>query len=124
MPLAVLMVEDEPLIRMVAADAVRDLGFEVEEAGCAADVDALVAQSPDGFAAAIVDIGLPDRPGDMVAMELRARWPMLPIIIASGHDPAALTERFASDRHLRVIGKPYSDHALPDALRAMGIVAG
>ena len=45
-------------------------------------------------AAMIVDIGLPDRKGDVLVSEVRAIYPAVPIVIASGYVDAAQRERF------------------------------
>ncbi|MCW3474883.1 response regulator [Limobrevibacterium gyesilva] len=117
----ILVVEDEPLIRMVAVDTLRDAGFQVEEAASAAEAMAKVHDGGWRFDAAIIDIGLPDRPGDKLVLEIRATWPDLPIVIASGHDRAQFIGRFTSDSQLRVVSKPYNNEALSDALAALGI---
>jgi DNA-binding NarL/FixJ family response regulator len=82
-----------------------------------------VASETSPFAAAIVDIGLPDRPGDQLAAEIRAKWPELPIIIASGHDRNELAKRFIGDGHVGVLGKPYDSATLMDALGKLGVTA-
>src|SRR5271154_973166 len=95
----ILVVEDEPLIRMFVVDTLEDAGFLVEEAGSATEALAKVGSESPVFAAVIVDVGLPDRPGDSLAAELRTKWAELPIIIASGHDRTALLARFKDDGH-------------------------
>jgi FixJ family two-component response regulator len=65
---------------------------------------------------AIVDVGLPDRRGDVLVGELRAMHPQLPIVIATGYDSAELSRRFASDRHIALIRKPYTQDDLKTAV--------
>ena len=67
---------------------------------------------------AIVDIGLPDRKGDVLVGELRALHPELPIVIATGYDSAELARRFATDRRIALIRKPYTQDALKAVLDA------
>jgi DNA-binding response OmpR family regulator len=120
----ILVVEDEPLIRMFVVDTLEDAGFQVEEAGRADEAAAKLAPEGPPFAAVIVDVGLPDRPGDLLAAELRSKWMDLPIIIASGHDKHALESRFRDDRHMGVLGKPYNSGMLLKALNHLGVNAG
>jgi DNA-binding response OmpR family regulator len=120
----ILVVEDEPLIRMFVVDTLEDAGFQVQEAGRADEAMAKMASDSPLFAAVIVDIGLPDRPGDLLAAELRNKWVDLPIIIASGHDKNVLATRFRNDRHTGVLGKPYNSGMLIEALSQMGVNAG
>ncbi|HJY36386.1 MAG TPA: response regulator, partial [Steroidobacteraceae bacterium] len=68
---AILVVEDELLVRMFAVDALEDAGFRVLQAGTAAEALQALQGSPD-VRAALVDIGLPDRPGDQLADDIHA----------------------------------------------------
>ena len=121
--LRILMVEDEELIRMLAVDSLVTSGFVVEEAGTAAEAMALLTNNVYHFVAVIVDIGLPDRPGDQLLAEIRKIYPQLPIVIASGHDCQALARRFAGDRLIAVLGKPYNFFDLDAILATLGVAA-
>ena len=103
----VLLVEDEILVQMVAADQLRELGYRVETAGSATEAMNKIKLLND-IGLAIVDVGLPDRRGDVLVGELRALHPHLPIVIATGYDSAELSRRFASDRRIALIRKPYT----------------
>jgi CheY-like chemotaxis protein len=74
--------------------------------------------------AAVFDMGLPDRHGDMLVRELRALYPGLPVVVASGRAAAELKAHFAGEPRLAVIGKPYSSNDLVSALAAVGVQAG
>jgi DNA-binding response OmpR family regulator len=118
----ILIVEDEPLIRMFVVDTLEDAGFQVEEAAGATEAMSK-ADTDSNFAAVIIDVGLPDRPGDVLATEMRAKWPELPIIIASGHDRNELARRFSDDGRIGVLGKPYNSGMLLDTLRKAGVIS-
>src|SRR5262245_31919166 len=94
-PPHVLLVEDEVLVRMFAADALEDAGATVEQAGTGAEGIAKLQAQSNTFAAAIIDLGLPDRMGDEVASAIRALRADLPILIASGRSERELHQRFA-----------------------------
>lgn len=121
-PVRILVVEDEPLIRLFVADILADAGFTVEEAANAAEAIRQLGPDAIPFDAAIIDVGLPDKRGDVLADELRKTWKVLPIVIASGHDKNVLAQRFGHDDHVRVLGKPYYGDMLLAALSAMGVV--
>src|SRR5688572_29763594 len=104
---AILVVEDEFLVRMFAVDALEDAGFRVLQAGTAAEAIQALRGAPD-VRAALVDIGLPDRPGDELAAEIHALRSDLPIIIASGRSGRELRERFAGNPHVAILVKPYT----------------
>jgi|GEM_PF-1343276 len=120
----ILIVEDEILVRMMAVDALEIHGFEVEEAGTAEAAlrrfDTVASTTID---AVIVDIGLPDRKGDVLAADLRARYPALPIVIASGYDESGFRQQFGNDPGMGFLAKPYDSAQLKNALRALGVVA-
>ena len=71
----VLMVEDEPLVRMCAADMLEDEGFGVIEAATA-PAALKILEKRDDVTALFTDI---DMPGGMNGLELagivHARWP-------------------------------------------------
>ena len=100
--------EDEILVQMVAAEQLRGFGYRVETAGSATEAMNKVKLLGGDVGLAIVDIGLPDRKGDMLVGELRALHPQLPIVIATGYDSAELARRFAADPRVAFIRKPYT----------------
>lgn len=110
------------LVRMFAVDALEDVGFQVLQAGDAAEATTALAGAPD-LAAVIVDMGLPDRTGDQLAGEMRAKLQDLPILIASGRSERELKDRFASDKRIGVLVKPYTAAMLIGALAALGVPA-
>jgi DNA-binding response OmpR family regulator len=117
---AILLVEDELLVRMFAVDALEDAGFRVIEAGTAAEALRALQATPE-VRAALVDIGLPDRPGDELAGEIQALRADLPIVIASGRSGRELRDRFAGNQQVTVLVKPYTASLLLDALAAVGV---
>ena len=81
---AVLIVEDEALVRMDAADMIRDAGFRTYEASSADEAILLMDQHAH-IGILFTDI---DMPGSMDGLKLAAyvrdRWPPVVIIVASG----------------------------------------
>ncbi|SFE44541.1 Response regulator receiver domain-containing protein [Sulfitobacter brevis] len=81
---AVLVVEDEPLIRLEAVDTIEDAGFRTYDAG-SADAALKILEAQDDIGVLFTDV---DMPGSMNGIKLaglvRERWPSLAIIIASG----------------------------------------
>ena len=83
-PAAVLIVEDEMLLRMRAVDMVEDAGFTPVEA---VDADEAVAilESRSDIVLLFTDIQMPGRmDGLTLAHAVRARWPSIKIILVSG----------------------------------------
>lgn len=117
----ILVVEDEPLVLMVAVDLLEEMGCAVEEAANGLEALARMTEQRGAIDAAVIDIGLPDRKGDELAAELRQMRGDLPIVIASGHSEADLKARFRGDTQVAVLTKPYSGQQLAAALQSLGI---
>ena len=82
--LVVLVVEDEPLQRMMAVDLVEEAGFEALHVASAADA-VLILESRLDIRVVFTDI---DMPGGLNGMQfaaaVRDRWPPIELIIVSG----------------------------------------
>lgn len=80
----ILIVEDEPLVRMLAVDVVEEAGFEAVEAGDADEAIRLL-ETVVGIRILLTDV---DMPGSMDGLKLakavRDRWPPISIIVVSG----------------------------------------
>jgi DNA-binding response OmpR family regulator len=121
--ICVLLVEDEPLIRLVTAETLGDAGFVVEEAANAAEAMAKM-RAPGAYPhAVIIDLGLPDQPGDVLARNMREIRGDLPILFASGRDRGEIARLFQGDDNVRIVGKPYTGEELVDALSELGVRA-
>src|ERR1035438_9278001 len=112
----VLVVEDEPLVRMLAVDIVEAAGFEAIEAGNA-DHAVRILESRDDVRIVFTDI---DMPGSMDGMKLAAavrnRWPPIEIILTSGLYDVKRDEMPARSVFLR---KPYRSDEVVATLRRM-----
>ena len=80
----ILVVEDEFLIRMATADAIRDAGFEVLEAANADGAIAILESRLD-IRVVFTDVHMPgSMDGAKLAHAVRYRWPPVRIIATSG----------------------------------------
>jgi CheY-like chemotaxis protein len=112
----VLLVEDEPLIRMLTVDMLDHLGFAAIEAGSGAEALAIDDQTLKALAGLMIDLGLPDGPGEDVARQLRQRRPDLPVILTTGADASAARAALAGNGPVGVLEKPYQLNDLSLAL--------
>ena len=115
-----LVIEDEALVRMFILDQLQELGFEVIEAGSAAE-GLRAARSHRHVDVAIVDRGLPDRDGLEVVAELRTQLPSLPVIVATGYGDLPEHAALRNDPHIRFMSKPYDIAGLTSALRSLHV---
>ena len=116
-----LLVEDDANLRMFAAEALASAGYMVDEASGAAEALSRIRAARGRYDAVVLDIRLPDRAGDSIAAEVRALHADMPILIASGEHAQELAERFAEDRCIGVIAKPYNAARLATALTELGV---
>jgi signal transduction histidine kinase/CheY-like chemotaxis protein len=108
----VLLVEDEPNIRLFAQMVLSRHGYRVIEAD-SAEAALAWAQDPDATIDAVVsDVGLPGLDGFQLAERLRRRYANLVVLFVSGYaDPAGIP----TDADL--LEKPFTAHALLSRLR-------
>jgi DNA-binding NtrC family response regulator len=120
-PAPVLVVEDEMLIQMLAVEYIEELGLTAETASTAAEAKTRLAALQGRAAAVLVDVGLPDEPGDILVGALRAVYPNLPVIFASGQSEAALRDRFKGQAAIGFLPKPYILEQMRSALAEAGV---
>jgi DNA-binding NarL/FixJ family response regulator len=110
---SVLIVEDEPLIRMMLADMLAELGHTI--AGEASDLTSglMLAVAP-GLDAAILDVNLRADSSKAIAEALEGRG--IPFAFASGYGADGLPQAF---RNHRSLGKPFQIEELERCLVAL-----
>ena len=112
----VLVVEDEPLLRMNAVDAIEAAGYEVLEAGSADDAIGILETRND-VRLVFTDIQIPgSMDGLKLARAVRGRWPPIKIVATSGRvnvGPADLPDGG------KFVPKPYTSAQITGVLREM-----
>lgn len=106
-PGTILIVEDEFVVAFFIRTLLEERGLRVAAATTAAEALQLLETLGSSLGAAIIDVGLPDAPGDQLVAPIRAALPELPIVIATGFSETEFGCRFQADERLRVIGKPF-----------------
>jgi CheY-like chemotaxis protein len=117
----ILVVEDEPIVRMVTVAMLEDMGFRATEAANAAAVMAKVDPGEGALEAVLLDINIPGARGRDMVDEIRAVRPGLPVLIASGADTEELRERFVGHDQVDFLPKPYANAELRQALERLGL---
>ena len=109
----VLVVEDEFLLRMDAADMITAAGFEAITAANADEAIDILEVRRD-ITVVFTDIQMPgSMDGLKLARAVRGRWPPIKIIATSGHAHVRETDLPYGGRFLR---KPYSPAQIADLL--------
>jgi CheY-like chemotaxis protein len=115
-PATILVVEDETLVSFFIRTLLEERGLKVAVAATAAEALQLIEALGANLGAAIIDVGLPDSPGDQLVAPIRSKLPQLPIVIATGFSETEFGRRFQADERVRVIGKPFDAPLLWSAL--------
>jgi CheY-like chemotaxis protein len=111
----VLVVEDEPLLRMYAVFLLEGAGFETLEAGSADEAIALLETRND-IRIVFTDINLPgSMDGLRLAHAIRHRWPPIELLLTSGH--TRVGDEDMPERGL-FLGKPYDGDELIRTLQS------
>jgi two-component system, response regulator PdtaR len=112
----ILIVEDDPLLRMLAVEFVNEAGFETIEASDA-DQAIIMLETCSKIAVLFTDINMP---GSMDGLKLTQvvsnRWPGIKILVASANVRLQPTDLPPNGRFL---GKPYRAVAIIAALRSL-----
>ena len=114
--LKILVVDDDVLVAMNTTAMLEDLGHEAIEVHSAKQALETL-ESANGFDVVITDQAMPHMTGSQLVSEARAKWPDLPMILATGY--AELPDD--ADRSLARLNKPFMQ---TDLERVLNQVAG
>jgi CheY-like chemotaxis protein len=109
----VLVVEDEPIVREVAAAILRDLGYRVVEAANGAEALQEFGENGARIDLLLSDVVLPGgMKGHEVARRLNQIRPGLPVLFMSGYTENAIVHHGRLDDGVHFIGKPFEREQL------------
>ncbi|MGX9966210.1 PAS domain-containing protein [Roseomonas sp. F4] len=115
----VLVVDDEPTIRMLLTEVLAELGYDALEAADAASALALL----DGGARVdllVTDVGLPGgMNGRQLADAARVDRPELKVLFITGYAENAVISHGHLDAGMHVMTKPFSVEAIADRILAL-----
>jgi CheY-like chemotaxis protein len=113
---AVLVVEDDEMLRMCAAIVVADAGFTAVEAANADEAVAILESRSD-IALLFTDIQMPgSMDGLGLARTVHDRWPAIKIILVSGRVELSERDRPANSRFFQ---KPFATKQIIEGLQDM-----
>jgi CheY-like chemotaxis protein len=103
----ILFVDDDELIRASVPLLLESLGHQVEtlDGGEACLARLAAGSAPDLL---ILDVNMPHLSGLETLQRLRAQWPTLPVLLATGHFDAVVEAVLQRDPHTQAISKPFT----------------
>jgi CheY-like chemotaxis protein len=113
----VLLVEDEPAVRAIAARSLERSGYRVLQASGGTAALELVHRhgKPD---LVLTDLMMPGIGGAELARRLKERWPALPILLMSGYSVEDLLRQGALGSDRTIIQKPFTPDSLVGSVAA------
>ena len=110
-----LVVDDEPAIRLLCRVNLELEGYDVREAGALADARAVLDAEP--VALVLLDMHIGNERGATLLEELRRREPRIPVLVVTGSSEVDAGEQpIEADG---VLGKPFTIDALVGTVRAL-----
>jgi CheY-like chemotaxis protein len=114
----VLVVEDDPSVRMLVVEVLGELGYAAVEApDSGAAIPILTGTTPINLM--ITDVGLPGLNGRQLAEIARLHRPDLPILFLTGYAAAAAVRSELLGERMDVAYKPFALDTLASAIRKM-----
>jgi PAS domain S-box-containing protein len=113
---AVLLVEDERMIRRVVVNMLTRLGFTVLQAEDGVAALEVFRRQKDAIRCVLCDLSMPRMGGWETLAALREIAPGLPVILASGYDEAQAMAGEHTELPQAFLGKPYRLRGLREAL--------
>ncbi len=111
----VLIVEDEPLVRLVGTDLLTDAGFHVIEA-CDSREALEILENCTDVEVVFTDVDMPGAmDGYALADEIGRRWPKIGVVVTSGRRAPG---PYAIPNSSRFLPKPYSAGTLVNNIEA------
>jgi PAS domain S-box-containing protein len=107
-----LVVEDEPMVRSIAVQALRAQGYKVLEAENGAEALRVAAAHGGPLDLLITDVVMPQVGGRELAERLRAERPELRVLYMSGYTDSAIVRHGVLEEGIAFLQKPFTAPAL------------
>jgi CheY-like chemotaxis protein len=113
----ILVVEDEPIVRLSIADYLRDVGYRVFEAGNAEEATAML-MAGEPIRVVFSDVGLPGEMGGLsLYVWIRSNFPEVQVILTSAQPP--VTTRLSAPQPVVFIPKPYDGREVAEYISSL-----
>jgi PAS domain S-box-containing protein len=113
----VLVIDDEPAVRAVAAAALERAGYRVLTAADGLSGVEAFGEHAAGIVAVILDLTMPRMGGEQTLQRLRELAPAVPVLVTSGYpEPTAAARLGAQPAHF--VQKPFTPATLVGAIQA------
>ncbi len=104
----ILVVDDEEMLRNVAAAMLKSGGYEVITAEDGVDAIAKLEKYKDAIDCVLLDMKMPRMGGEEAFTEMRRIKPEIKVLLSSGYNEQTATNRFAGKGLAGFVQKPYT----------------
>jgi two-component system cell cycle sensor histidine kinase/response regulator CckA len=114
----VLVIDDEPVVRDMAKNALERHGYKVLVAYGGMAAIEILKRHPEEIAVAILDLSMPGMSGEETLPMLRQVRPQVKVLVSSGFSEAEAMSLFKGQSVSGFIQKPYTSAALAEKVRS------
>jgi two-component system, cell cycle sensor histidine kinase and response regulator CckA len=104
----ILLVEDEDAVRMFAARALKDKGYEVIEASNGIEAVQLAKQDNIEIDLIITDVVMPGMGGPQMINEIRQFMPSVKVVFISGYAEDSFRKKLNNEENIHFLPKPFN----------------
>jgi CheY-like chemotaxis protein len=114
-----LVVDDDPDVRDLTAEILRERGYRILEAGSGEEAVRLAADYPRPIHLLLTDVLMPRMDGPTLARDLLSRRPGLKVLFMTGYSGRALATDGELPHGTEVLSKPFTFDDLTGRVRAV-----
>jgi CheY-like chemotaxis protein len=103
----ILLVEDDPLMRRLTTEALRELGYSVHDCAGASEALQVLAEAPE-IKLLFTDVVMPEMNGRKLADIAARAHPGLKILFTTGYTPNAVVHGGVLDAGVHFLAKPFT----------------
>lgn len=114
----ILVVEDEPQVRQISTECLRDLGYTVLEAANGSEALAILADRHDVLLL-FTDVVMPGMNGRELVDRARETHPTLPVLYTTGYTRNAIIHNGIVDQGVTFLAKPFTIEQVAQKVRSV-----
>ncbi|HJP56443.1 MAG TPA: response regulator [Gemmatimonadales bacterium] len=115
----ILLVEDEPMVASLLQRGLAQAGYRVEAAGDGHEALEVMQRLDGGVTAVVSDVIMPRMGGSELAIQIRERWPRVPILFMSGYTNDEIIRQGLLPADEAFIQKPFAPSELLTAIERL-----
>jgi nitrogen-specific signal transduction histidine kinase len=115
---SILLVEDDPSVRDLAAIILRNCGYQVQESSNAFEALRCIKRNR-GYDLVVTDVIMPQMSGKELYDQIKGQLPQIKVLLMSGYTDDALAHHGVLDEKLFFLEKPFSPQKLARKVRGV-----